>query len=105
MTSFFTQNYILPECKPEWNREAITVFSRLPSLRRLQATPLLQPSLGGIDYVVSVLQHFLHLQRQDKRPKVYANAKQKDPRIFLPKHEFFLHSIEQNEPKNAIGRP
>ena len=45
MTSFFPQNFILPECKPEWNREAITVFSRLPSLRRLQATPLLQPSL------------------------------------------------------------
>ena len=45
MTSFFPQNYILPECKPEWNREAITVFSRLPSLRRLQATPLLQTSL------------------------------------------------------------
>ena len=32
-------------CKPEWNREAITVFSRLPSLRRLQATPPLQTSL------------------------------------------------------------
>ena len=32
MTSFFPQNYILHECKPEWNREAITVFSRLPSL-------------------------------------------------------------------------
>ena len=46
MTSFFPQNYILPECKSEWNREAITVFSRLPSLRRLQATPLLQPYLG-----------------------------------------------------------
>ena len=36
---------MVPECKPEWNREAITVFSRLPSLRRLQATPLLQTSL------------------------------------------------------------
>ena len=23
---------MVPECKPEWNREAITVFSRLPSL-------------------------------------------------------------------------
>ena len=45
MTLFFPQNYILPECKPEWNREAITVFSRLPSLRRLQATPPLQTSL------------------------------------------------------------
>ena len=32
-------------CKPEWNREAITVFFRLPSLRRLQATPPLQTSL------------------------------------------------------------
>ena len=54
MTSFFPQNYILPECKPEWNREAITVFSRLPSLRRLQATPLLQPSLdNGQYYTVS----------------------------------------------------
>ena len=37
---------MVPECKPEWNREAITVFSRLPSLRRLQATPLLQTSLA-----------------------------------------------------------
>ena len=44
MTSFFPQKMV-PECKPEWNREAITVFSRLPSLRRLQATPLLQTSL------------------------------------------------------------
>ena len=45
MTSFFPQKMV-PECKPEWNREAITVFSRLPSLRRLQAIPLLQTSLG-----------------------------------------------------------
>ena len=44
MTSFFRQKMV-PECKPEWNREAITVFSRLPSLRRLQATPPLQTSL------------------------------------------------------------
>ena len=44
MTSFFPQKMV-PECKPEWNREAIMVFSRLPSLRRLQATPLLQTSL------------------------------------------------------------
>jgi hypothetical protein len=36
---------MVPECKPEWKREAITVFSRLPSLRRLQATPPLQNSL------------------------------------------------------------
>ena len=35
----------MPECKPEWNREAILVFSRLPSLRRLQATSPLQTSL------------------------------------------------------------
>ena len=35
---------MVPECKPEWNREAITVFSRVPSLRRLQATPPLQTS-------------------------------------------------------------
>ena len=36
---------MVPECKPEWKREAITVFSKLPSLRRLQATPPLQTSL------------------------------------------------------------
>ena len=36
---------MVPECKTEWNRELITVFSRLPSLRRLQATPTLQTSL------------------------------------------------------------
>ena len=41
---FSTKKGLL-ECKPEWNREAITVFSRLPSLKRLQATPLLQTSL------------------------------------------------------------
>ena len=41
---FLTKKGLL-ECKPEWNREAITVFSRLPSLRRLQATPPLQTSL------------------------------------------------------------
>ena len=38
---------MVPECKPEWNREAVTVFSRLPSLRRLQATPPLQTSLSA----------------------------------------------------------
>ena len=31
MTSFFPQKMV-PEYKPEWNREAITVFSRLSSL-------------------------------------------------------------------------
>jgi len=36
---------MVPECKPEWNREAITVFTRLRSWRRLQATPPLQTSL------------------------------------------------------------
>ena len=41
---FSTKKGLL-ECKPEWNREAITVFFRLPSLRRLQATPPLQTSL------------------------------------------------------------
>ena len=46
---------MVPECKPEWNREAITVFSRLPSLRRLQATPLLQTSLPPGDPQVRVL--------------------------------------------------
>ena len=36
----------LPECKPEWNREAITVFSRLPSLMAAdKPCPQLQPSL------------------------------------------------------------
>ena len=36
---------MVPEYKPEWNGETIMDFSRLPSLRRLQATPLLQTSL------------------------------------------------------------
>ena len=44
MTLFFHKKMV-PECKPEWNREAIMVFPRLPSLRRLQATPPLQTSL------------------------------------------------------------
>jgi hypothetical protein len=43
-TSFFPQKMV-PGCKQEWNREAVTIFSRLPSLRRLQATPPLQSSL------------------------------------------------------------
>ena len=42
---FFRQKKGLLECKPEWNREAITFFFRLTSLRRLQATPPLQISL------------------------------------------------------------
>ena len=46
-TSFFPQRNV-PECKPGWNRGAIAVFSRLPSLRRLQATPLLQTSLVNL---------------------------------------------------------
>ena len=44
MTSFFPQKMV-PECKPEWNRESIMIFYRLPSWRRLQATPPLQNSL------------------------------------------------------------
>ena len=44
----FFHKKMVPESKLEWNREAITVFSRLPSLRRLQATPTLQTSLNGM---------------------------------------------------------
>ena len=29
---FIFHKKVVPECKPEWNREAITVFSRLSSL-------------------------------------------------------------------------
>ena len=47
-TVVFSTKKGLLECKPEWNREAVTVFSRLPSLRRLQATPPLQTSLIGL---------------------------------------------------------
>ena len=53
MTSFFPQ--IETECKPEWNREAIMVFYRLPSLRRLQATPPLQTSLAGTPCILQVV--------------------------------------------------
>ena len=45
MTLFFPQKMV-PECNPEWNRETIAFFSRLPSLRRLQATPTLQTDLS-----------------------------------------------------------
>ena len=41
----FSTKKMVPECKLEWNREAIMFFSRLLSFRRLQATPLLQTSL------------------------------------------------------------
>jgi hypothetical protein len=44
MTSFFNKKMV-PECKPEWSREAIMIFSKLPSLRRLQANPPLKTSL------------------------------------------------------------
>ena len=38
---------MVPECKPEWNREAITVFFRLPSLMAGdKPCPQLQPSLN-----------------------------------------------------------
>ena len=48
MISFLPKKQILPECKPEWNREAITVFSRLPSLMAAdKPCPQLQPSLCG----------------------------------------------------------
>ena len=47
MPSFFPQKNG-PECKPEWNSEAITVFSRLPSLMAAdKPCLLLQPSLRG----------------------------------------------------------
>ena len=52
---------MVPECKPEWNREAITVFSRLPSLRRLQATPLLQTSLVLLDTFAEINQNLLKI--------------------------------------------
>ena len=46
MASFFPQK-MMPECKPEWNREAITVFSRLPSLMAAEKPcSQLQPSLS-----------------------------------------------------------
>ena len=46
MTSFFPQKMV-PECKPEWNREAIMVFSRLPRLMAAdKQCPQLQPSLA-----------------------------------------------------------
>ena len=41
----FSTKKMVPECKLEWNREPITVFSRLPSLKRLQAKPPLEISL------------------------------------------------------------
>ena len=42
---------MVPECKPEWNREAITVFSRLPSLMAAdKPCPQLQPSLTCTAY-------------------------------------------------------
>ena len=45
---------MVPECKPEWNREAITVFSRLPSLMAAdKPCPQLQPSLGVTTKYVS----------------------------------------------------
>ena len=59
MTSFFPQNYILPECKPEWNREAITVFSRLETASHSSITTFLSATvfkiLRGIffDYYVA----------------------------------------------------
>ena len=45
MTLFFSQKMV-PDCKPEWNREAKMVFSRLPCLMAAdKPCPQLQPSL------------------------------------------------------------
>ena len=61
---------MVSECKPEWNREAIMVFSRLPSLRRLQATPLLQTSLKkGLKELCLVLRRF----SEDRPPIRFLN--------------------------------
>ena len=50
---------MVPECNPEWNREAITVFSRLTSLRRLQSTPLLPTSLlCALWFILSIFYRF-----------------------------------------------
>ena len=49
MTSFFPQKMV-PECKPEWNREAKTVFSRIHSLMAAdKPCPQLQTSLMRTD--------------------------------------------------------
>ena len=42
---------------------------------------------SGIDQVVSDLQHFLHLQRQGKRPKLY--VKQKGSKNFFSQYNIF----------------
>ena len=60
MTLLFPQKKMVYECKLEWNREAITVFSRLPSLRSLQATPPLQTSLGTIASYNTAVLNYLH---------------------------------------------
>ena len=46
---------------------------------------------SGIDQVVSVFQHFLHLQRQGKRPKVH--AKQKGSKNFFNERTIVIFSI------------
>ena len=46
---------MVPECKTEWNREAIKIFSRLPSLTAAdKPCPRLQPSLikTGLDMFI-----------------------------------------------------
>ena len=46
---------MVPVCKPEWNIEAITAFSRLPSLVAglwLRPRELLHPSLEGIGLIM-----------------------------------------------------
>ena len=45
------QQKMVPQCKPEWNREAVTVFSRLPSLLAAdKPCPLLQPYLVNTQF-------------------------------------------------------
>ena len=65
----------LLECKPEWNREAITVFSRLPSLRRLQATPPLQTSLPKqVKIILNFLSQNIAILSQNNVPKYYTKG-------------------------------
>ena len=70
---FLTKKGLL-ECKPEWNGEATTVFSRLPSLKRLQATPPLQISLCPVPLETLLTSNYQRKQLLGIREKTRKEA-------------------------------
>ena len=58
---------MVPECKPEWNKEATTVLSRLPCLMSAdKPCHLLQPSLQMARFEFLLEDHMM-VRRKERR--------------------------------------